>query len=232
MSDHDFACPVCNVSESTDYLCVKCGHCRKHYCKCPTPPAPRELSAEIRRDVYALQHGVDGPALSATQVNSLCRIIDHITALTAKLEAWPNTLAKVTAMGNEKSAEEVADYIADMTNVCMERLRFAEEQRQRAITAEADNAKLRESMRSVQSLLHFYGKREMDNPANNQEAVRDTRKALDKFDAALSHPAPEKFNPILKCAVNPDWEPFCNVFCAYHPLPKCTAPARESKGKL
>ena len=51
MSDHDFPCPVCNVSESADYLCVKCGHCTKHYCKCPSAPsAPRELSDDQTYD--------------------------------------------------------------------------------------------------------------------------------------------------------------------------------------
>ena len=46
MSDHDFPCRVCNVSESTDYLCVKCGHCTKHYCKCPAIQPTPALSVE------------------------------------------------------------------------------------------------------------------------------------------------------------------------------------------
>jgi len=45
---------------------------------------------------------------------------------------------------------------------------------------------LMEVMKNVQSLLHFYGKREMENPANHQEFVRETRDKLDRFDAALA----------------------------------------------
>lgn len=65
----------------------------------------------------------------------------------------------------------------------MDDLKAKVEQQQAQIVA------LREAMQEVSSLVEFYAKREMDAPANNQEAVRDTREKLMKFRKVLADTA-------------------------------------------
>lgn len=55
-----------------------------------------------------------------------------------------------------------------------------------AALSSAGVRELREALEEVAPLVEFYSEREMNAPANNQEAVRETRERLRRFRAVLA----------------------------------------------
>jgi chromosome segregation ATPase len=110
-----------------------------------------------------------------------------------KEDSWKHSaikhqrLAKELEQRNQELQRELAETLESLqtaANTCAAIVSERGTLRQRVNT-------LTEAMRGIQSLLHFYGQREMNSPSNNQEAVRDTRDKLRAFDAALSQLMPK-----------------------------------------
>lgn len=66
--------------------------------------------------------------------------------------SWPKELSKVTALGEECTPEEVGDFIANLTNVAMERLQYGNEQKVRAESAEYRLAEAEKALREARNL--------------------------------------------------------------------------------
>ena len=77
------------------------------------------------------------PSANCVKCDAAREILGELARVTAERDRWPKELSKVTALGNECSPEEVADFISDLTNVAIERLNYGGEQKARAEKAEA-----------------------------------------------------------------------------------------------